>query len=182
MIQPGIFDLSDRYEKLDKLGDPLPKLDSVVDWEGFRPILETVRDKPRKSNTGRPPFDVVLMFKTLVLQSLYNLSDDQVEFQIRDRYSFCRFLGLMPEGVVPDAKTVWVFRENLKRHDLIDKLFYALDSQIESAGYLPRKGQIVDASIVEAPRQRNSRDENEKIKSGETPEGWSDNKRRQKDV
>ena len=182
MIQPGFFDLSNRYEKLDKLGDPLPRLESVVDWEGFRPILESTREKPRKSNAGRPPFDVVLMLKTLVLQSLYNLSDDQVEFQIRDRYSFCRFLGLTPEGVVPDAKTVWVFREDLKRHGLVDKLFYALNSQIESAGYIPRKGQIVDASIVEAPRQRNSRNENDRIKSGQTPDDWSEPKRRQKDV
>ena len=182
MIQPGFFDLSNRYEKLDKLGDPLPKIESIVDWEGFRPILETIRQKPRKSNAGRPPFDAVMMLKTLVLQSLYNLSDDQVEFQIRDRYSFQRFLGLTPEGVVPDAKTVWVFREELKRHGLIDKLFYQLNHQIESAGYVPRKGQIIDASIVEAPRQRNSRDENDRIKSGRTPDDWSETKRRQKDV
>ncbi|MDH5679502.1 MAG: transposase, partial [Nitrospinota bacterium] len=68
----------------------------------------------------------------------------------RDRYSFQRFLGLTPEGVVPDAKTVWVFREELKRHGLIDKLYCQLNHQIESAGYVPRKGQIIDASIVEA--------------------------------
>ena len=122
------------------------------------------------------------MLKTLVLQSLYNLSDDQVEFQIRDHYSFQRFLGLTPEGVVPDAKTVWVFREELKRHGLIDTLFYQLNHQIESAGYVPRKGQIIDASIVEAPRQRNSRDENDLIKSGQTPDVWSETKRRQRDV
>jgi len=168
--------------KLDELGDPLPKIESVVDWERFRPTLDIVREKPRKSNAGRPPFDTLLMFKVLVLQSFYNLSDEQVEFQVRDRYSFCRFLGLPPEGLVPDAKTVWLFREELTKLDLIDTLFADLDAQIESAGYIPRKGQIVDASIVEAPRQRNSRDENEKIKSGETPSEWSEPKRRQKDV
>lgn len=182
MIQPGFFDLSTRYMKLDELGDPLPKIEAVVDWERFRPTLERVREKPRKSNAGRPPFDAVLMFKVLVLQSFYNLSDEQVEFQVRDRYSFCRFLGLTPEGRVPDAKTVWLFREELKRHDLIDRLFAALNMQIESSGYIARKGQIVDASIVEAPRQRNSREENERIKSGETPAEWSGPKRRQKDV
>ncbi len=75
------------------------------------------------------------MFKTLVLQSLYNLSDEQVEFQIRDCYSFCRFLGLAPEGRVPDAKTVWHFSEELKKRNLAEKLFDRLLAQIESAGY-----------------------------------------------
>lgn len=182
MIQPGFFDLSNRYMKLDELGDPLPKIAAIVDWERFRPTLEMVREKPRKSAAGRPPFDTLLMFKVLVLQSFYNLSDEQVEFQVRDRYSFCRFLGLTPEGRVPDAKTVWLFREELTKLELIDTLFAGLDAQIESAGYIPRKGQIVDASIVEAPRQRNSRDENEKIKSGKPPSEWSEPKRRQKDV
>jgi len=182
MNQPGFFDLADRYAKLDSLGDPLPKIDAVVDWSRFRPILAKIRRNDRKSQAGRPPFEALLMFKALVLQSFYNLSDDQVEFQIRDRYSFQRFLNLTPEGRVPDAKTIWLFREELKRHDLIDKLFDALDKQIEAAGYVPRKGQIIDASIVEAPRQRNRRDENDLIKSGSAPKDWSEPKRRQKDV
>jgi len=182
MMQPGFFDLIDRYAKLDELGDPLPKIDAVVDWRTFRPILKKIRNKPRKSNAGRPPFDELLMFKTLVLQSLYNLSDDQVEFQIRDRYSFCRFLGLSPEGRIPDAKTVWHFREELKRHNLMEKLFDRLLTQIEGAGYVPRMGQIVDASIVEAPRQRNNRAENKQVKAGEIPANWSEEKKRQKDV
>jgi IS5 family transposase len=182
MIQPGFFDLIDRYAKLDALGDPLPKIDKVVDWQSFRPILKKIRQKPRKSNAGRPPFDELLMFKTLVLQSLYNLSDDQVEFQVRDRYSFCRFLGLTPEGRIPDAKTVWHFREELKKLNLMEKLFDRLLSQIDSAGFIPRMGQIIDASIVEAPRQRNSRDENKRIKSGDVPEEWSADKKQQKDV
>ena len=113
MEQPGFFDLSDRQALLERLGDPLPKIDELVDWEGFRGALEQIRDKPRISKAGRKPFDVVQMFKVLVLQQMYNLSDDQTEYQIRDRYSFCRFLGLTPEGRVPDAKTVWLFREQL---------------------------------------------------------------------
>ena len=182
MNQPGFFDLSDRYAKLDSLGDPLPKVDAVVDWRRFIPVLAKIRQKERKSQAGRPPFDALLMFKVLVLQSFYNLSDDQAEFQIRDRYSFQRFLGLAPEGRVPDSKTIWLFRETLKEHDLIDKLFSALDAQINAAGYIPRKGQIIDASMVEAPRQRNSKDENDLIKSGSAPSDWSEVKRRQKDV
>ena len=181
-MQPGFFDLEDRYKLLEKLGDPLPKLSAAVRWEDFRAVLKKVREKPRKSNAGRKPFDEVLMFKVLVLQHLYNLSDDQIEYQIRDRYSFCRFLGLTPEEAVPDAKTVWLFREQLKALDLVGSLFDELMLQVEAAGYIPRKGQIVDAAMVEAPRQRNSREENARIKAGEVPEHWSASKRRQKDV
>ena len=82
---PVLFDLDERYALLEKLGDPLPKLNRAVDWEAFRPLLAQVYDKPRKSKAGRKPYDVVLMFKVLVIQRLYNLSDDQVEYPIRDR-------------------------------------------------------------------------------------------------
>lgn len=182
MFQPGFFDLADREALLERMGDPLPKIDRVVDWEGFRGELEKIRSKERKSNAGRKPFDAVLMFKVLVLQQLYNLSDDQTEFQIRDRYSFCRFLGLTPEGRVPDAKTIWVFREQLIEHGLIEPLFEEFGLQLDVAGYRARKGQIIDASIVAAPKQRNPRDENAQIKAGTTPEEWTSKKRRQKDV
>ncbi len=125
------------------------------------------------------------MFKVLVLQHFYNLGDDQTEYQIRDRYSFCRFLGLTPEGQVPDASTIWLYRERLKELELFDELFHELNRQIEAAGYLPRQGQIVDASMVAAPRQRDNREENEAIKQGESPESWQgkpESMLRQKDV
>lgn len=183
-MQPGFFDLDNRLQQLEALGDPLPKLNQIVDWESFRPILLKIRQKPRKNNSGRKPYDVVLMFKVLVLQHLYNLADDQTEYQIRDRYSFSRFLDISPEGKVPDAKTIWLFREALKAHDLVDELFAELNAQIKMAGFIPRQGQIVDASMVAAPRQRNTRDENAKIKQGEMPEDWEDkpNRLRQKDL
>lgn len=182
-MQPGFFDLEDRHKKLNER-DPLVSLDRLVDWEDFRDILKTVREKPRKSNAGRKPFDVVLMFKVLVLQHLYNLSDDELEYQIRDRFSFCRFLGLNPEDRTPDAKTIWLFREQLIEHSLIKPLFVCFDLQLEDHGYKARKGQIVDASFVEAPRQRNTREENEMIKAGEVPERIANNPnvKRQKDL
>ena len=90
-MQPGFFDHEDRLELLERLGDPLPKLERTIDWESFRGLLKKVYAKPTKKG-GRPPFDAVMMFKVLVLQHFYNLSDDQTEYQIRDRYSFCRFL------------------------------------------------------------------------------------------
>jgi IS5 family transposase len=126
MAQMGFFDLSDRYASLDAKKDPLVEIDSVVPWEEFRPLLEQVWRKPeakRKSRAGRKPMDAVLMFKTLILSALYNLSDDQVEYQIRDRLSFMRFLGLGLGDRVPDAKTVWFYREALAQAGKVEGLF-----------------------------------------------------------
>ena len=114
------------------------------------------------------------MFKMLVLQSLYNLSDDQAEYQVRDRLSFQRFLGLSPDDTVPDAKTLWLFRERLARRGLIEKLFRRFDEQLWQSGLMPRGGQIIDASLVNVPKNRNKRDENKQIKEGKTSEGWDD--------
>ncbi len=119
----------------------------------------------------------------LVLQHLFNLSGDQTKFQMRDPYSFCHFLGLSPEGKVPDAKIVRVYRERLKERGLVGKLFSELLIQIDAAGFSVRKGQIVDAAIAPpVPKQRNTREENRQIKAGDNPETWGDNKRRQKNV
>ena len=85
MIQLGFFDLEHRYKKLNER-DPLLGLNSLIDWEDFRATLDKVRVKKRKSTAGRKPYDVVLMFKVLVLQHLYNLGDDETEYQVRDRY------------------------------------------------------------------------------------------------
>ena len=182
MMQTGLLDWHIRFRQLDAGGDPLPKLKKLVDWERFRPEMEAVRDKERKSNAGRKPFDVVLMFKVLVLQSLYNLSDEKIEFQIRDRISFMRFLDLSLGDAVPDEKTIWLFREQLMEAGLIKRLFQEFDVFLEEKGFSARKGQIIDASIVEAPRQRNSREENRQIKAGQIPEDWSEQKKRQKDT
>jgi IS5 family transposase len=182
MMQTGLLDWHIRFRQLDAGGDPLPKLKKLVDWERFRPELEAVRDKERKSNAGRKPFDVVLMFKVLVLQSLYNLSDEKIEFQIRDRISFMRFLVLSLGDAVPDEKTIWLFREQLTETGLIKRLFEEFDTFLEEKGFSARRGQIIDASIVEAPRQRNSREENRQIKAGQIPEDWSEQKKRQKDT
>ena len=185
--QMGFFDLANRYGGLDAKNDPLLKIDAVLGWEDFRADLEAVWRKPaaaRKSRAGRKPWDAVVMFKAIILCALYNLSDDQAEYQIRDRLSFMRFLGLGLEDRVPDAKTVWLYREQLARAGAIEGLFAAFDGYLKDQGYLAMGGQIIDASIVAAPKQRNSREENARIKAGETPEGWADKpaKRSQKDT
>lgn len=183
MSQPGFFDLDERLQKIG-VKDPLVGLKELIDWEDFRPTLSLVRKKDRKSSAGRKPYDVVLMFKILVLQHLYNLSDEQTEYQIRDRLSFMRFLGLQPEDSVPDAKTLWCFREDLTKLKLVKSLFLDFDLQLDSQGYKAQKGQIVDASFVDVPKQRNKKDENDQIKAGETPERFKENPNmgRQKDT
>ncbi len=181
MIQPGFFDLQDRLHKIDKNGDPLAKINETVDWKVFRPALERVRDKKRQSNVGPKGYDVILLFKILILQSLYNLSDDATEFQILDRHSFGRFLGLHISQKVPDATTIWRFREDLIQAGIVEELFSIFDAHLRANGFMAMKGQIVDASIVNVPKQRNSREENARIKEGDVPD-WPENKRRQKDV
>ena len=156
-------------------------------WEEFRPTLERVWRKPdaeRKSPAGRKPMDAVLMFKALVLSALYNLSDDQIEYQVRDRLSFMRFLGLGLGDRVPDAKTVWLYREVLAKAGMVEAQFCQFDGYLARQGYIARGGQILDASIVAVPRNHNTREENATIKNGEVPEDWADKhaKRSQKDT
>ena len=182
MGQRSFFDLEDRLRSLSALGDPLEALKGAIPWEEFRGLLAKTREKVRKSNAGRPAFDVVLMFKVLILQTLYNLADGQVEYQIRDRLSFARFLGLGIEDDVPDATTVWRFRERLRELELTEVLFDRCGDFLARAGFQAKAGQIVDASIVPAPIQRNRREENAQIKAGEVPADWSEAKREQKDV
>lgn len=119
----------------------------------------------------------------LVLQALYNLSDEQIEYQVRDRLSFTRFLGLGFEDGIPDGMTLWLFREKLAQAGLIDKLFERFDQHLNAEGYIARSGQMVDASIVPAPKPRNTREENEALRRGETPPAWEEKpaQNRQKD-
>lgn len=186
MGQLGFHDLDQRLDALSAKGDPLEALNGLIPFESFRAEIEAVvRPAPeeRKSKAGRKPFDAVMMFKVLVLQTLYNLADEQVEYQIRDRLSFMRFLGLGLEDTVPDATTVWLFREALAKAGLVKTLFERFNRHLDAKGYIARGGQIVDATIVAAPKQHNTREENEAIKAGKTPEGWEENpaKNAQKD-
>jgi len=179
--QPGFFDLSDRCEALSAAGDPLERLSAVVDFELFRgPLTAALRRGPR--NKGwRPRFNPVLMFKILVLQALYSLSDEASEFQIKDRLSFQRFLGVGLEGTVPDATTVWLFPERLVKAKAIDRLFARFDAALKDRGYLAMGGQIIDATVVPAPKQRNTQEKKTAIREGRIPKEWTPAKVRQKD-
>jgi IS5 family transposase len=175
MIQPGFFDFSNRLKDLSSCGDPLERLLQVIDFEIFRPTLEKGFDLGKSSKGGRPPYDAILIFKILILQSLYNLSDDQTEYQIKDRLSFMRFLRLSLCQSVPDAKTIWLYRERLKTKGLMETLWNRFDQELKNKGYLAMGGQIVDATIVQAPKQRLTREEKETVKSGKIPQDWQEN-------
>ena len=186
MGQLGFFDADKRLAALSAKGDPLEAIDRLVPWESFRADIEAVvltPDEMRKSSAGRKPVDAIVLFRMLVLQALNNLSDEQVEYQVGDRLSFTRFLRLGIEDRIPDGTTLWLFREKLAKADLIEKLFDRFDQHLGAQGYIARGGQIVDATIVAVPRQRNTRKENEAIKRGQTPEDWEKKpaKNRQKD-
>lgn len=169
----GLFSADERFSQLTQLGDPLLVLSRHIDFEFFRATLETTLYAGYESaKGGRPPFDPVMMFKILVIQRLYNLSDDATEFQIKDRLSFMRFLGLDFSGRVPDAKTIWLFREQLQKHGLVQQLFDHMNADLERRNIITHSGKIVDASFVEAPRGRNTREQNQAIKSGEIPPEW----------
>ncbi len=172
MKQKSLFDEEDRMKLISKLGDPLETLNKVIKWEEFRRAITRACRKEDTGKGGRPPYDVIVMFKVIVLQRLYNLSDDQIEYQINDRISFMRFLGFDLCDKVPDAKTVWKFKNDLAEAEVMKELFYLFDEQLENEGLITHKGSIVDATFVDAPRQRNHHDENKKIKNGEIPEDW----------
>jgi transposase len=179
--QPGFFDTDERLRWLSEAGDPLERLAAVVDFELFRPELEAALKRSDRAKGGRPPYDAVLMFRVLVLQTLYTLSDDQTEYQLRDRLSFMRFAGLSLADPVPDAKTVWLFREQLVQAGGFERLFDRFDAVLRERGFLAMGGQIVDATIVEARRPRLSEAEKAIVKQGGTPEGWKPARTRQVD-
>jgi len=180
----GLFDYEFQLEKIKKHQPPLQKLNTIIDWEMFRETIDLALEKSdRKSKAGRKPYDKLLMFKILILQRYYNLSDEQTEFQIKDRLSFLDFLGLQIGDDVPDEKTIWLFKEQLKQKNLSKKLFDLFTSKLISNGIVAREGTIVDASFVSVPKQRNTREENKQIKNGEIPQSFEENpnKKAQKD-
>ncbi len=173
----GLFDEYFITEKLAKLGNPLQKLERYIDWRIFeqtlnQPFKEEEKDK-RKG--GRPSYNKLMLFKALLIQSLYNLSDEQLEYQILDRSSFRQFLGLKKSDRVPDSRTFWHFREQLIAHGSIESLFACFNAELDKSGVLANEGKMVDASFVEVPRQRNTREENKQIKEGHVPEDWQKN-------
>jgi IS5 family transposase len=179
--QPGLFDRDERDAARSAAGDPLERLAAVVDFELFGDELDAALDRADRTRGGRPPYAAVLMVKVLVLQTLYTRSDDQTEYQIRDRLWFMRFLDRALEDRVPDAKTIWLFREQLTRAGTVERRFQRFDAVLRDAGYLAMGGQIVDATVIQARRPRLSQDEKATVKGGGIPKTWPKAKRAQMD-
>lgn len=185
MRQSGLFGLSDHMKRLSADGDPLAVLSQVIDFEAFRPTLVTALAYSHGAKGGRPPYDPVVMLKVLVLAAQNNVSDARMEWLIRDRLSWLRFLGFDLGAATPDANTIRMFRERLTNAGALDTLFGDFDRQLKERGYLPMGGQIVDATLVAAPKQRNTEAERMAVKEGKSAaEIWPDEpaKARQKDT
>ena len=171
--QVGFFDVDERLQRLSDLGDQLEAYAATVDFEMFRSPLEVALAYADGVKGGRPAYDAVMMFKILVIQAQNNLSDERTEFLINDRLSFMRFLGLTLGERVPDAKTIWLFRERLTCAGVIETLFDRFDQAVRAAGYIAMSGQIVDASLIAASKQPNTDAEKADIKAGRIPQDWS---------
>lgn len=181
----GLFDEQEAIEKPSKIGNPLEKISSVIDFEFFRlPLESKLLNTEKKNNAGAKPYDLVMMLKILILQRYFGLGDSQVEFQITDRLSFKKFLGLETGDKVPDEKTVWLFRENLTNSGLVEVIFDQFVEFLEDKNLILNEGKMIDASFTIAPRQRNTKEENDKIKKGEGDELWNEkpNKKKHKDI
>jgi IS5 family transposase len=185
MDQRSLFGLAEHLEALSTHGDPLEILEATVDFAYFRGWLVEGLGYGDGRKGGRPPFDPVSMFKALILQAQHNLSDARMEFMIRDRLSWMRFLGFDLGGPTPDENTIRLFRDKLTETGTLSQVMKAFDWQLRKKGYIPMSGQIVDASLVPAPKQRNTEGEKAAIKAGKSAdEIWPDdpNKAAQKDT
>jgi len=181
----GLFDEEFTMQKLSSIGNPLEKINNVIDFDMFRELLESkLLNTDKKSNAGAKPYDIVMLFKILILQRYYGLGDEQVEYQILDRLSFKTFLGLSSGDKIPDEKTIWSFRERLTNENIVEELFSQFNNFLEEKNLIFNQGQLIDASFTIAPRQRNSRAENKKIKDGKGEELWNDkpHKKSHKDI
>jgi IS5 family transposase len=182
--QQGFWDEQQRVARLQEKKPVLKRLSDSIPWESFRPLLDQSYVQERKSNAGRKRIDPLILFKMLVLQQLFNLSDEELEFQVNDRRSFEEFVGLGVMNSIPDATTVAFFRERLRKAGVIEELFEMFEAYLRSQGLQARGGQIIDATLIPVPKQRNTRQENKEIKAGKLPEGWGENQDRlqQKDL
>lgn len=172
--QIDFYSETQRIQLLNKLGNKLELLKQKINFEMFRPILEEAFPRNVPDTVGRPCFDAVFMFKILILQRLYSMSDDQTEFHINDRISFMDFLDISLHTKVPDAKTIWAYRENLVEANLTEKLFGLFTKHLEEQGFIAKHGVIVDSTIVEVPRPAYSSEDKQAMKEGKEPPSRQD--------
>jgi IS5 family transposase len=169
---PGMFDAEALQERIAAIDHPLLRINAMVAWEKFRPVLEEVFTKEKKGPGGRPPYDRVVMFKVLVLKHLYNIPDQQMEQRLLGDLFFRNFLGLTFSDPTPDEKTIWLFQNTLSDAGIILDLFDAFDAQLAAHNLTAKSGVIVDATIVPVPVQHISKKDRDTLDRGETPAEW----------
>lgn len=179
-LRPDLFAGQRRESKLDRLGDPLIALNKYIDFAALAAEVDRVAPRPDSAQGGRPPYPTETMVRILVVKRLHNLSDEQVEFQLNDRLSFQRFCGLQHSATIPDRTTVWTF-ENRIGADAAKAVFKAVQVQLQKRGYIARCGQIIDATLVPAPRQHIGKDDKAALEKGEEPD-WTPAQKRQRDT
>lgn len=180
-IKTDLFADCQHREKLDKLGDPLAEIEAAIDFAALASEVDRIAPRPVGLQGGRPPYPTETMVRILVLKRLYNLSDEQMEYQLLDRMSYKRFCGLTQAANIPDRTTVWVF-ENRIGEAGAKAIFDGVSAQLLKKGFIARGGQIIDATLVPAPRQRFTRDDKEQLNEDAMPADWKPAKRRQKDL
>ncbi|QLQ31464.1 MAG: IS5 family transposase [Candidatus Thiothrix singaporensis] len=181
-VKTSLFAAEEREQKLDRKGDLLSVLEKHVSFAALAAEVDRIAPRAESTQGGRPPYPTELMVRVLVLQHLYKLSDEAMEYQLLDRLSFQRFCGLRHSASIPDEKTLWVFRERIREAGGADALFNAVQQQLQQQGFIARGGQIIDATLVEAPRQHLHKDDKAIVAQDATPANWTPAQRRQKDT
>jgi IS5 family transposase len=180
-LKTDLFAQVHHQDKLNHLGDPLQVIAQHIDFDALAQSIASYIDYGDQAKGGRPPYPLDVMVRILVLKHLYNHSDEQMEYQLLDRMSYKRFCGLTDALTIPDRTTIWTFENRLGQAGA-NQLFKALDSQLNQQGYIARGRQIIDASLIPAPKQKMTKKEKALIKQNATPADWSPAKRRQKDL
>ena len=180
-VKFDLFADAARKRKIETLGDPLQIITRHIDFAHLARVVDQLLPRGDTSKGGRPPYPTEVMVRILVLKHLYNLSDEQAEYQLLDRMSYQRFCLLTDSVNIPDRNTIWHYQQRLGA-DGAAALFQALDGQLLRHGYLARCGQIIDATLVPAPIQHFTKADKEQLGQGNIPSDWSEAKCRQKDL
>lgn len=179
-----LFLAEQREAKLAQFTGRLDRLSTLIDWQGLaRAVNDATGREGLRPKGGRPPYPTQALLKIVVLQQLYgNLSDEEMEYCLLDRMSWQIFTGLAGHRHLPDARTIWAFKELLAKGGGAEALFEIVGEQLAAAGLKARGGQIVDATFITVPKTDLDRDEKETIKDGQIPEHWSDKQAAHKDT
>ena len=181
-VKQSLFAAEEREDRIDKMGDPLLAIEQTIDFGAIAARVDEVAPRPSRAKGGRPPFPTDVMVRVLTLKHLYAIADEALEYQLLDRLSFQRFCGLTDSSSIPDRTTVWTFEQRLREAGAEEVVFDEVQRQINASGYIARRGEIVDATLVSAPRQSLTREEKAIRDEGATPAHWSPEQRRQKDL